>query len=1204
MMKIRQNKTTRPGRSIAIFFALLFVLGGFSGRLMAQTTSSLSGTVQDGTGAIIPGARVVLTNTATNEIRRLETNSSGYFNFAGIVPGSYTVAITAEGFRGYQQQNVTLNPGDTRSLPNLVLSPGAATETVTINSSAEAIAPEDSGERSALLDAKDIERIPLASRNFSELLKVLPGVTTTSTGTGNGTGFDFTDAGSSGSAVGVGLNTNGAPYRGGTAYLLDGANIIDPGCACWSIATVNPDMTQEVKVQSSNFGADAAQGPVVINVISKSGGAAFHGQAYLYTRNAILNANTWQNKHSTSPTARPDAQYYYPGGSIGGPILIPGTGFNRDHKLLFWAGYEAFRQTLPASSPLQSYVPSTAMRAGNFSLTDSANAALCKTSTGNDFCSSLNGGYAPDGTPLTGTQVPSSYLDPGALALLKLFPTANADPSSNSGGYNYYLQPTNVHNGYIYRGRVDYNLSDRNKFFVSYQYGSDSATSVSHIWWTPSYSVAYPGGPLISPTHSHVLSGSYIHVFNGASTNELRVAVGWLDNPFTGSNLQAMSKSAVGYSYNTVYNGASSFVPSINSPGARTLPDISQPDIFQQGGTYNSIKKSPSIADDFTVVYKTHTFKMGGFWSLAGNKQGTYGSANGSLSFGSGVMTDQVTGKKIGTANPLANFLMGITSGFSQNSTNPVTDMYYNTGAGYILDNWKVMPGLTLNLGLRVEHLGRWQDASGTGMAVWRSDKYASELGAGKAYPGVSWHALDSSLPNGGSPVQTLFLSPRLGLAYDLHRNGKTVFRGGWAQYRWNDQFNDYGGPLQTALGVKTYNSTGGQAITLKEISALSSSGSSLGSLPSSVYVTDPNDDKVGVTNAYNFTISQRLPKAMLLEVAYVGNNTQNILMGGQSNGSGVGGSNFVNQNKIPLGGLFKADPVTGAAAPSDPENVSNLVNYFPYYKGYGSNAITMASHLGYSNYNAAQFSLIRMTGRATYNINYTYSKALGIVGSTLDAFNVRNNYGVLNIDRPHVINTSYAFDLGRWVHGNPLLGGAVNGWTLSGTTTWQAGGNMQANLGQNLGMTVYNSALGHYITSNTYYGTPSQTVLPVTTCDPKSNLGTYQHINLNCITAPQLGQVGLRQLSYLSLPSYLNSDLGIYKKFQITEHQGVEFRATAFNFLNHPLPGYSSSSLVQPKLVTTDNKTFTSQVSNVGRGVTDAKYTQRTMLLAVKYTF
>ncbi|NUQ30104.1 MAG: carboxypeptidase regulatory-like domain-containing protein, partial [Acidobacteriaceae bacterium] len=130
-MKIKQNKTTKPGRSIAIFFALLFVLSGFSGRLMAQTTSSLSGTVQDGTGAIIPGARVVLTNTATNEIRRLETNSSGYFNFAGIVPGSYTVAITAEGFRGYQQQNVVLNPGDTRSLPNRVLSPGAATETVT-----------------------------------------------------------------------------------------------------------------------------------------------------------------------------------------------------------------------------------------------------------------------------------------------------------------------------------------------------------------------------------------------------------------------------------------------------------------------------------------------------------------------------------------------------------------------------------------------------------------------------------------------------------------------------------------------------------------------------------------------------------------------------------------------------------------------------------------------------------------------------------------------------------------------------------------------------------------------------------------------------------------------------------------------------------------------------------------------------------------
>jgi hypothetical protein len=294
-------------------------------------------------------------------------------------------------------------------------------------------------------------------------------------------------------------------------------------------------------------------------------------------------------------------------GSIGGPILIPHTNFNHNRNLIFWAGFEVFRQNLPASSPLTSYVPTAAMRAGNFSLTDPANAALCAHSTGNDFCQPLDGGFAPNGTPLTGTQVPSQYLDPGALALLKLFPAPNVDPSTNGSGYNYFLQPSTTHNGYIYRGRVDYNISERNKVFVSYQHGSDSGTTVAHIYYNPGNAEAYAGGPLTSTVHSHVLSGSYIHIFSSSATNELRISYGWLDNPYTAGKLQAQYKSTFGCPYGTVYSTASLLAPSINSPGARTLPDISQPDLFSQGGAYNSIKKAPSVSDDFTFVYKAHT---------------------------------------------------------------------------------------------------------------------------------------------------------------------------------------------------------------------------------------------------------------------------------------------------------------------------------------------------------------------------------------------------------------------------------------------------------------------------------------------------------------------------------------------------------------------------------------------------------------------
>jgi hypothetical protein len=166
----------------------LAVLVAASSQLQAQTTASLSGTIQDSTGAVA-GAHVTLTNTVTNEIRALDSNSSGYFSFAGIVPGTYKVNITANGFRGFEQNDIMINPGDTRALNGLVLATGTANESITVATSTEYVAPEDSGERSALLTTKDIERLPLASRNASELLKILPGVTTTASGTGNGPGL-------------------------------------------------------------------------------------------------------------------------------------------------------------------------------------------------------------------------------------------------------------------------------------------------------------------------------------------------------------------------------------------------------------------------------------------------------------------------------------------------------------------------------------------------------------------------------------------------------------------------------------------------------------------------------------------------------------------------------------------------------------------------------------------------------------------------------------------------------------------------------------------------------------------------------------------------------------------------------------------------------------------------------------------------------
>ena len=303
------------------FFVLAIVL--FATSAFAQITGALSGTVTDQSGALVPKATISLVNDATQSKRDSVSNSTGYFSFAGLTPGTYTLTVEAASFKVWSQTGIAIHPGDNVNIADIQLAIGASTERVTVEATGVTVQPT-SGERSETLTAKDVDLLPLSGRNLSELLKVLPGVTTTAPGLGNGSPINFLNVGAQGSSVGTGLAPNGVPNRGGTSLLQDGANIIDPGCNCWSVATVNPDMTQEVTVQTSNFGADTAKGPVVVNNIGKAGSAAYHGSGYFYARNDALNAIDWQTEHFNPGTAQKgSAHYYYPGFNFGDGAIHP-----------------------------------------------------------------------------------------------------------------------------------------------------------------------------------------------------------------------------------------------------------------------------------------------------------------------------------------------------------------------------------------------------------------------------------------------------------------------------------------------------------------------------------------------------------------------------------------------------------------------------------------------------------------------------------------------------------------------------------------------------------------------------------------------------------------------------------------------------------------------------------------------------------------
>ncbi len=244
----------REWRIVALIGIALFLMSG--PLAYGQTTAQLTGTVEDASGGVIPDAQVTLIDESTGTSRTVPTNASGLYAFPALVPSSYTLKVSAKGFQAKQITGITLHAGDVRAIPAFNMPVGSESTTVTVSATSEMI-PTENGQRTNVLDSKQIQNLVLVGRDTTELLKILPGATTVSSGlTQNSPAYNDLNVSVQQSAVGNGININGAVNRGGTALLADGANIIDPGNMASSVSIINPEMTSEVSVQASNFGAD------------------------------------------------------------------------------------------------------------------------------------------------------------------------------------------------------------------------------------------------------------------------------------------------------------------------------------------------------------------------------------------------------------------------------------------------------------------------------------------------------------------------------------------------------------------------------------------------------------------------------------------------------------------------------------------------------------------------------------------------------------------------------------------------------------------------------------------------------------------------------------------------------------------------------------------------------------------------------------
>jgi hypothetical protein len=1100
----------RPTASLLVLLTTVLLL---QSPLFGQaTTGSVTGIVADSTGAVVPKAVVALTNGETGTTSKTVSNSAGAFAFASVLPGTnYTLEVTAAGFAPWKSQPFAVRPGDQLGKTDINLKVGAANASVTVEAAIDTVsATLDTGERSDIITAKDLDTLTVVGRDATELVRMLPGyaMSTGDQGLYNRPGYNSAVVGLSGPTGAYSANGSGVT---GIAVVTDGVSLTDIATNSGTVQQINMDMVQEVKATSSSFSAVNAKGPAVINAASKTGGAAFHGMAYFYGRDTELNSNDWYDNFLRQ--SRPAGRYLFPGGQLGGPLPIPFTGFNRNKdKLFFFAAYEYADQSFEANQQaLTAWVPTMAERKGDFSPA-SLDAQLCgarpdgapNPNAIQPMCYAEN--YLPNGT-LVENYNANPYANSAGVALVNWFPQPNADPFTNQFGYNYIQQLTQQQNVHQFKSTLQYNLDDKNTLFFVYGLQKEIDQDPVALSYFPTSSMPYPGNVTTGDV-SNIMSARYTRLISSSLTNEFDAAMsfvslpGKMGTPLAASrfNMNSYNGGNGNYNYLGMYkNGGDYSVPAIANGAGNGYPNLLMP-----GGFYNNqirTKKVDPVLQDNLSWQKGNHFLQFGVYGETGTYNGiadpgaypqgelTFNAGNGYFEyapapFGSaqfvGCSNPNTAGnlRNAGSAylgscfNPSAMMYMGYADSFKQTNFTPTVDMRYLSVAGFANDQWRIHR-LTLTLGARFEHLGPWTDRHNNGLATFSPTLYSQQCGgytrncSSLNMPGMTWYSQQSGVENSVNSPAKVYASPRVGVAYDLFGKGNTVLRGGGGIYRNEEQFNPYALAAATAQGYKTSILNG--ALTFAGID----SQSPLNPPDFTAYSLSPDDTVRPVYYQYNVQISQATPWRSRLEVAYVGSHNVNL---GSYNGSTYNEASDINV----ICGIETGCPAN--ANPANPTNNLFTVNLglvpssmttlngvsggigsldtpeqdffrpYPFYQD-----VYVLKHNFYSNYNSLQVIWNKTTGFVTFGANYTFAKNLATASSwndvIADPVNLRNDYNPVPYDRTQVFNIHYLVNIGRRYKGGArILSESVNGWQVSGVSQVQSGFPLASEQGENFG--------------------------------------------------------------------------------------------------------------------------------------------------------
>jgi hypothetical protein len=1098
------------------------VLALFGGLAWGQRDlATITGTVTDQSGAIIQGARVLVTEIATGLSYPILSDTSGVFVRPALKPGTYTVEIEAQGFKKAIQRDVLLTAGD-RTGVNVVLELGTTTEQVEVSASAALLQTENTN-LGGNLNSRSTAELPLgAQRRVSFLARLSIGVLPQEIGVADNLGGGFSAAGLPSMGQnnfllnGVDNNVNNTDYQGNAAYVV----------------SVPPEAVGEVRVITNGANAEYGRGGGgVMDVTLKSGTNSFHGVLYEFLQNEKLNANSWDANKVGSPRGTYRQNQF--GATVGGPIIRNRTFFFADYEGIRFNSFGGSTPGLFGAATLYT-MPTPAETRGNFS------ALLAVGRTIWDPLSTV-----PDGKggftrlPFPGNIIPDDKIDPVARLMASQLPAPNQNLNAIIPGSNYFAAARAEQHNDQGNLRVDHRFTANDSLFGSLSWSNGSQTNPAPPGLSANSGSLAPG--YLQTFLSRMAMLSYTRTWTPSLLSETRLAFtrSIVDREYQNHMLDANKTYGIpGYDpFNTSAGGG---LPFMSPAGYSGMGSSGFTPALQYSNVWDFIQ-------NVALSRGTHALKFGIEYRNVKLPSFFPNPSHGTMAFSRNMSSNPQSPAT--TGDGFASFLLGYDSSFTIATPN-FNNQEHHSWSFYAQDDWKVTPKLTLNLGVRYELFSPWSDKwADEGNLIFNNDGSLSyDIPKGKdqnvQFPGGAAYFFDQAGIQVRRGVVDRYMirwdkfdiGPRIGLAYQIRsklvfRAGGGVFysgeqnRGGFGLLDENPPFFEnisYTGPTFTP---NIYVPRISQGFPLNIFDLPIASSETIGG-------EAPNIDNPRVVK-WNFVLQQELPWSSALEISYLGNYMSHLEM--------------------------MWDPNMPPNSPNVP--ISVPFNSIRPHPGLGSVSSYLNS-FGFGNYNALGLKFEkRLSGGLQYQAVYTWGHAIAAapigpwaLGNGVGAPDARDMGSMYSspqwdLRQNFVFGGLYELPFGKgkrfgksW---NPILDRVLGNWQLNGL--------LSLHTGHYVPLTTVNGVgyFGYAAGANRIYAS----VLPGRSANaaPSGGRTEDQWFDTSNIVAPVPYSQGNLGNSTNQLPAVKSLDFSVFKEIPINERFRVTLRGEAFNLFNTP---------------------------------------------------